>query len=276
MVTLHRTSLPNLAFLDEDTPLVLVPAGRYRNLGSQQIRSARPEYDAEVSAFWIEVFPVTIPAYVTFVRSGEYALAFEWEGDAPEDVLYGPDGVLKRLVAARRDTTLFAVHLDFFEAAAYARSRRLRLPNETEWEIALRHQASASLTGGSDLLPHLDSSYRTLLYKRLSSPALRTHLSNVQFSALGCAQYFLAFAEWTADVATVGYYHGYFPLRTRFPGVLSPAPDTEMSVRGRVPLAQAPSAVLRYGRRAGLDEQVFDFPIGFRCVVDDGQVVLQD
>jgi len=120
------------------TPLIAVPAGLHRPL----FRTARDPAEVRVSAFELEVAPVTNAAFLAFVtahpkwRRGQVSRLFadasylaHWTGDLELGPLAPPDAPV--------------VQVSWFAARAYAAAQGRRLPSTAEWEFA----ASAGYTG---------------------------------------------------------------------------------------------------------------------------------
>ena len=113
----------------------------------------RPQHEVHVPAFEIDRAPVSNGAYLEFVEEGGYSRPEWWseEGWAwrrasgtERPGYWGADG---RVRAFDRTEELRAelpvMHVSFFEAEAYARSRGKRLPTEAEWEKAATWDADA-------------------------------------------------------------------------------------------------------------------------------------
>ena len=118
--------------------------------------SGRFSYDNELPAhrvaladFRIGRTPVTNGAWLEFVAEGGYERR-EWWSEAgwswreqtgalaPGSWVAGPDGYEEWRTGGRQalDPSLPVVHVCFWEAEAFARSRHARLPTEAEWERA--------------------------------------------------------------------------------------------------------------------------------------------
>jgi iron(II)-dependent oxidoreductase len=99
-----------------------------------------------VPAFEIDSTPVSNAAYLAFVEDGGYhrrelwsAAGWEWrEAEGIERPLYWTaDGRVRSFDRLERlDPDLPVMHVSWYEADAYARWRRARLPTEAEWEKA--------------------------------------------------------------------------------------------------------------------------------------------
>jgi iron(II)-dependent oxidoreductase len=106
----------------------------------------RPAHQVEVEAFAIGRFPVTNRDWLEFMADGGYDRAEwwtppGWEWRRAEDVrrpLHWLDDGRERRLTGVGELVLDSpvVHVSCHEADAFARSRRLRLPSEAEWELA--------------------------------------------------------------------------------------------------------------------------------------------
>jgi iron(II)-dependent oxidoreductase len=139
---------------------VLVPAGPFEQGaetgGFFAYDNERPRHAVDVPAFEIDVAPVTHGAYRKFVESGGYERR-EWWSDAGwqwrtenavERPLYWTADGLERSFdrIAPIDPAAPVMHVSWFEADAYARSRGERLPTESEWEKAALWDPATGLT----------------------------------------------------------------------------------------------------------------------------------
>ncbi len=106
----------------------------------------RPRHTVELDDFEIDVLPVTNGRFAEFVADGGYARREWWSAEGwawrsetgvQRPLFWSEDGTersFEREVA--RDPRLPVIHVSWFEADAFARSRGLRLPTELEWECA--------------------------------------------------------------------------------------------------------------------------------------------
>jgi gamma-glutamyl hercynylcysteine S-oxide synthase len=106
----------------------------------------RPRHEVDVPSFQIGVAPVTNGAFRAFVEGGGYARrewwtreAWAWkeEHDIERPAGWTADGREWRMDRCEPlDPRKPVVHVSWFEADAFARAHRARLPTEAEWEKA--------------------------------------------------------------------------------------------------------------------------------------------
>jgi iron(II)-dependent oxidoreductase len=134
---------------------ILVPAGPFTMGTSVEpwaLDNERPAHQVHVDAFVIDKYPVTNAGYLQFVTSGGYDRQQWWSEEgwaynrkiglqAPRFWVRDGDrwlrdcfGLVESLVPDEP-----VVHVCFYEAEAYAAWAGKRLPTETEWEKAARH-----------------------------------------------------------------------------------------------------------------------------------------
>ena len=131
---------------------VLVPAGPFTmgtSTDAWALDNERPAHQVDLPAFWIDTVPVSNAAYRAFVEAGGY----------DDERLWSPAGWRWRCESGKRSPAFWfregdtwmrrrfarveslpddepVQHVCFFEADAYARWARRRLPTEAEWEKA--------------------------------------------------------------------------------------------------------------------------------------------
>ncbi|MFJ9729502.1 ergothioneine biosynthesis protein EgtB [Streptomyces sp. NPDC101209] len=136
-------------------PEILIPGGAFAMGTSDEpwaLDNERPAHRREVPAFWIDTAPVTNSAYQAFITDGGYDDSRWWasEGwayirrnDITAPLFWHQDcgqwlrrrfGVME--VVPPDEPVL---HVCWYEADAYARWAKRRLPAEAEWEKATRH-----------------------------------------------------------------------------------------------------------------------------------------
>lgn len=105
-----------------------------------------PPHAVSLAAFHIGKYPVTVGEYRRFVESSGYQRDEFWpaggfgkwtEPDKWEDQLQFP--------------TRPVIHVSWFEAMAYAKWSRARLPTEAEWEYAAREMAARIYPWGPEV-----------------------------------------------------------------------------------------------------------------------------
>ncbi|MGI8801987.1 MAG: ergothioneine biosynthesis protein EgtB [Solirubrobacteraceae bacterium] len=117
----------------------------------------RPRHAAGLKAFRIGRVPVTNGDWLNFVRDGGYTRREWWSvagwawreaGRIERPLNWLTEELEWRLTdgAAELDPQRPVVHISWFEADAFARSRGLRLPTETEWEAAATWDGAAKRT----------------------------------------------------------------------------------------------------------------------------------
>jgi len=177
---------------------------------------------------WIEPFematrPVTNAEYLQFIEDGGYRRADLWLADGWDTVrrerweapLYWlPDGEVFTLAGKRpMDTAEPVCHVSYYEADAFARWAKARLPAEGEWEHVAQSQAEAASKPGA-----APTACGNFLETGLFHP--RAALGG-QETADGLAQLFGDVWEWTQSAylpypgfqppeGTVGEYNGKF------------------------------------------------------------------
>jgi iron(II)-dependent oxidoreductase len=117
----------------------------------------RPQHEVDLPAFAIDRLPVTNGDYREFVEDGGYARREWWseegwawkESAGVERPLYwDPDGRVRSFDRIEPlDDALPVMHVSWYEADAYARSRGKRLPTEAEWEKAASWDPDSSVKG---------------------------------------------------------------------------------------------------------------------------------
>jgi iron(II)-dependent oxidoreductase len=207
---------------------ILVPAGPF-TMGTDvepwALDNERPAHQVYVDAFVIDKYPVTNAMYLEFLTSGGYDQQQWWSAEgwaynrkiglqAPRFWIRDGDrwlrngfGAVEALVPDEP-----VVHVCFYEAEAFAAWVGKRLPTETEWEKAARHDPA---TGRSRRYPWGDDDpgpeHANLGQRHLRPARIGAYPRGE--SPLGVAQLIGDVWEWTS-----GDFHGYpgfraFPYR---------------------------------------------------------------
>lgn len=127
----------------DGSPMALVPAGEFAMGAAPEDFIAaddeRPQRRVRLSAYLIDVYPVTNVQFLSFLTAGGYGerafwsdAGWQWKeaNDVTQPTMFGADGwdAPKQPVAG----------VSWFEAEAYANWAGRHLPTEAEWEKAAR------------------------------------------------------------------------------------------------------------------------------------------
>ena len=138
---------------------VLIPGGEFEmgtDLEAWALDNERPAHRVHVPAFFLDTTPVTNAAYAEFVAAGGYTDERWWHPAGWAHIRgagwTAPQfwrregagwGVRRFGVDAEPVPDQPVQHVCWYEADAYARWAGRRLPTETEWEKAARHDAAS-------------------------------------------------------------------------------------------------------------------------------------
>ena len=115
----------------------------------------RPRHVVELAPFRIGRLPVTNAAWMRFADDGGYARRELW---SPEGWAWREEQGLADHAPARRDPPHApVVHVSWYEADAFARAHRARLPSEAEWEAAA---AAGALEGVGEVWEWTSDAFR--------------------------------------------------------------------------------------------------------------------
>ncbi|MEA2444821.1 MAG: gamma-glutamyl hercynylcysteine S-oxide synthase [Thermoleophilales bacterium] len=200
----------------------LVDAGPFElgaDAGGFAYDNERARHTVDVPAFEIDVTPVTNGAYRAWVDGGGYErrsgwsdAGWEWRTrEGIERPLYWTaDGRVRWFDQLEQlDPAAPVMHVSWYEADAYARSRGERLPTEVEWEKAACHFPASRLSRRypwGDEAPTADRANLDQLAFRAASPGAFP----AGASPHGCVAMIGDVWEWTAG--DFGAYPGFAPF----------------------------------------------------------------
>ena len=148
-----RRAEPRSAAVGMDAPYAVIPAGLFvmgTNDRGFAYDNERPAHVVELPRYRIDLAPVTNGLYLAFMLDGGYRRRELWtdEGwlwlsstrvEQPAQWIRLADGVWGERAFGRAAPLALdrpVVHVSWYEASAYARWARKRLPTEAEWEKA--------------------------------------------------------------------------------------------------------------------------------------------
>ena len=145
----HRRPAPPDEQIEAGGDALLVDAGPFPlgiEGGGFAYDNERPRHDVELPPFEIDRHPVSNGEYLDFVEEGGYRRREWWSDDgwswkeregAARPLYWTADGMERSFDRLDPiDPRLPVMHVSWYEAEAYARSRGKRLPTEAEWERA--------------------------------------------------------------------------------------------------------------------------------------------
>ncbi|MFD9454112.1 ergothioneine biosynthesis protein EgtB [Streptomyces sp. NPDC059985] len=193
---------------------VLVPAGPFTMGTSTEpwsLDNERPAHVRDTATFLIDTAPVTNTAYQAFIADGGYRESRWWAPEGWEQIRSHDIGAplfwhregdqwLRRRFGVTEPVPGDepVLHVSWYEADAYARWAGRRLPTETEWEKAARHDPA---TGRSRRYPWGDAD-PTPAHANLGQRHLRPAPAGAYpagESPLGVRQLIGDVWEWTAS-----------------------------------------------------------------------------
>lgn len=139
----------------DGSPLVLVPAGAFvMGLPEKDLLAEdheKPQREVYLSAFWIDVYPVTNGRFAQFLAAGGYDRPHWWS----------PEGWAWKCRCRIRQPAIWGqagwdgpdqpvAGVSWYEAEAYARWAGRRLPTDAEWEKAARGSDGRRYPWGDD------------------------------------------------------------------------------------------------------------------------------
>jgi formylglycine-generating enzyme required for sulfatase activity len=144
-----------IEFPPDDSPMVLVPAGPFRmGLPSNDLLAEeheKPERAVVLSAYWIDLYPVTNGRFARFLQAGGYDREEWWSSagwawkcrqEIRQPLVWdqrGWDGPEQPVAG-----------VSWYEAGAYCRWAGRRLPTDAEWEKAARGTDGRRYPWGND------------------------------------------------------------------------------------------------------------------------------
>jgi len=241
--------------------MVQIPAGKFA-MGTNYERADahdQPKHLVNLSAYFIDKYPVTNAQYARFVVQTKHRPPLDWEnGKIPDDKLLHP-----------------VTMVSWYDAKAYCEANNKRLPTEAEWEKAARGPDGNRWPWGNTMDPS-----RVNTYYNIGSTTQVTQFTN-GVSPYGVFDLAGNVSEWTASDFTP--YSGSKAPSSLFQAkqVQAQTPeDRAMKVADLVPLEGVaykvrrggswksdPFATSAYHRNYSLPHYASDF-FGFRCAKD--------
>jgi serine/threonine-protein kinase len=245
----------------DGAPMVLVPSGPFPMGTDEGDPDEGPEHEITLSAFYIDVYPVTNARYAQFLNEVK-----THQDDAGHLYLaIGEDTPIRQasgLYVVRDGTEDHpASHVSWFGAEAYCLWAGKRLPTEAEWEKAARGTDRRAYPWGNDE-PAAPAAASTA---RCNANGIATATTPVDrfpdgASPSGCFDMAGNVLEWCADWFQSGYY-----ARSRQNDPTGPPSGTDRVCRGGCFHYDAWSVRVTY--RVNMDPAHLIQPTGFRCVM---------
>lgn len=211
--------------------MVLLEGGAFL-MGDNESPSSSPEFEAQVGAFYMDTYPVTVAQYRRYLEAT----------DTPPPKFWGAPGF------EGGDQPVAGVTWE--EAAAYAHWEGKRLPTEAEWEFAARGRANRKYPWGHEAPDKNRANYGDYL----SMPSF-VNMHEEGATPEGICDLAGNVAEWTSD-----WFQTYSQQRRGDVPV-----EPRRTVRGGA-WDSRPEA-LRCTARQGVFPEAQLPTVGFRCVV---------
>jgi len=153
-----------LEHLQDGSIMVLVPAGPFlmglpqRDLLAED--HEKPEREITLSAFWIDIYPMTNARFARFIDAGGYEEKKWWSADGWS--WRSRQGISRPAMweeAGWDGPEQPVAGVSWYEADAYARWTGRRLPTDAEWEKAARGTDGRRYPWGNDWPTHQQANF---------------------------------------------------------------------------------------------------------------------
>jgi len=235
-----QTAPAKAAVISPDT--ITVPGGKFR-MGSSDAADESPIHTVKLSAFKIDLSPVTNRMY------GEFLQATGYDGRAEADDNYLADWASGSYPPGQEGYPVTCI--SWFNAAAYCLWRGCQLPTEAQWEMACRGGLSGKRFPWGDALPDE-------LVNRPNAGRRKMLVGRAPPNGFGLLDICGAVSQWCRDFYDRDYYSTSPSLN---PG--GPQSGKLRVVRGGSFLAGP--RLLRCAARFAADPKTTSRTIGFRC-----------
>lgn len=229
---------------DDGAPMVHVPAGDFfMGTDTGEHEDEKPRHRVFLSAFFIDIYEVTVSRYARFLEVEEHEPPFLWT--QATDVQHREKPV---------------IGVDWYDASAYCRWAHKRLPTEAEWEKAARGPDGRIYPWGNAPPTPAHAKYGDRTAKGYEG------LARVGSFAAGKSPYGVHDLagnvwEWVADRYEATYYRAH---DTRDPK--GPSTGPLRILRGGSWNSEA--AIIRAANRSGYVPSARRSDFGFRCARD--------
>ena len=219
--------------------------------------SCRHEYFI-ASDILVDVFPVTIRDFTSFVRSGGYFDDKNWT-DGAKTREKGADAILRRIGYRQNHQFYPVTNVSWYEAKAYSKWRRKRLLLEKEWEIC------AEGTLDKKLIPEIQ--YIRAFFSR-SNPVFGRSIPEIDLSFIGAAKMLSLVREWVNDWYNPSSFIYFWNKVDHNSSETIPVSLNRKCVKG-IQQGVIPVRTADYkSMRDSTYPDEYDTNIGFRCCVD--------